>query len=117
MQKSDLHPKCWAPNQLIKVQIFMGKHYLIEFKYHTDQGYLYGLACWREMLIREDGSPYAIPSMSRRGNGYDNAVIESFFSTLKSEYFYSRQFSDIDELERAIYDCIVIKKVIYRRLG
>ena len=39
------------------------------------------------------------------------------FSTLKSEYFYSRQFSDIDELERAIYDCIVIKKVIYWRLG
>ena len=95
----------------------MGKHYLIEFKYHIDQGYLYGLACWREMLIREDGSPYVIPSMSRQGNGYDNTVIESFFSTLKSEYFYSRQFSDIDELERAIYDCIVIKKVIYRRLG
>ena len=58
------------------------------------------------MLIREDGSPYSIPSMSRQGNGYDNAVIEieCFFSTLKSECFYSRQFNDIDELERAIHD-------------
>ncbi|MBN6064356.1 transposase, partial [Aggregatibacter actinomycetemcomitans] len=51
------------------------------------------------MLIRDDGSPYAVQSMSRRGNCYDNAVIESFFSTLKSECFYSRQFKDIDELE------------------
>ncbi|WP_238374912.1 IS3 family transposase [Aggregatibacter actinomycetemcomitans] len=73
---------------------------------HTDQGCLYGLARWRKMLIRDDGSPYAIPSMSRRGNCYDNAVIESFFSTLKSECFYSRQFKDIDESERAIHDYI-----------
>ncbi|MBN6075634.1 hypothetical protein HYE60_10340 [Aggregatibacter actinomycetemcomitans] len=27
---------------------------------HTDRGCLYGLARWREMLIRDDGSPYAI---------------------------------------------------------
>ncbi|EHK90853.1 integrase catalytic subunit [Aggregatibacter actinomycetemcomitans RhAA1] len=73
---------------------------------HTDLGCLYGLARWRKMLIRDDGSPYAIQSMSRRGNCYDNAVIESFFSTLKSECFYSRQFKDIDELERAIHDYI-----------
>ena len=58
------------------------------------------------MLIREDGSLYSIPSMNRWGNGYDNAVIECFFSTLTSEYFYSRQFNDIDELERAIHDYI-----------
>ena len=56
------------------------------------------------MLIREDGSPYSIPSMSRRENGYANAVIESFFSTLTSECFYSLQFNNIDELERAIHD-------------
>jgi len=80
MQKSDLHPKCWTPNQLIKVQIFMGKHYLIEFKYHTDRGYACGRAWWGKILIREDGSSYAIPSMSRQGNGYDNAVIESFLA-------------------------------------
>ncbi|WP_338404544.1 IS3 family transposase [Aggregatibacter actinomycetemcomitans] len=73
---------------------------------HTDQGCLYGLARWRKMLIRDDGSPYAIPSMSRRGNCYDNAVIERFFSTLKSACFYSRQFKDIDESERAIHDYI-----------
>ncbi|MBN6086900.1 IS3 family transposase [Aggregatibacter actinomycetemcomitans] len=73
---------------------------------HTDQGCLHGLARWRKMLIRDDGLPYAILGMSRRGNCYDNAVIESFFSTLKSACFYSRQFKDIDESERAIHDYI-----------
>lgn len=70
---------------------------------HSDQGCLYGLERWRKMLIREDGSPYAVQSMSRRGNCYDNAVIESFFSMLKSECFYGRQFSSVEELEQALH--------------
>ncbi|MBN6076102.1 hypothetical protein HYE59_00725, partial [Aggregatibacter actinomycetemcomitans] len=48
---------------------------------------LYGLARWRKMLIRDDGSPYAIQSMSRRGNCYDNAVIESFFQHVEVGMF------------------------------
>ncbi|SUB34412.1 Integrase core domain [[Pasteurella] mairii] len=70
---------------------------------HSDQGYLYGLARWRKMLMREDGSPYTIQSMSRRGNCYDNAVIESFFSVLKSECFYVYQYANVDELEQALH--------------
>ncbi len=70
---------------------------------HSDQGTLYGLKRWRELLLREDGTPYAIQSMSRRGNCYDNAVMESFFSLLKSEAFYPKQFSHIDELEQALH--------------
>lgn len=73
---------------------------------HSDQGYLYGLERWRKMLIRSNGSPYAIQSMSRRGNCYDNAVIESFFSVLKSECFYGHQFSTIDELEQTLHEHI-----------
>lgn len=38
-------------------------------------------------------------SMSRRGNCLDNAAMESFFGTLKSEYFYPNKFSSLDELE------------------
>ncbi|TYA22520.1 DDE-type integrase/transposase/recombinase [Aggregatibacter actinomycetemcomitans] len=33
---------------------------------HTDRGYLYGRARWRKMLIRDNGSPYAIQNMGRR---------------------------------------------------
>jgi len=41
-----------------------------------------------------------VQSMSRRGNCYDNAVIESFFAILKSEYFCSRTYHSIAELHR-----------------
>ncbi|WP_143529717.1 hypothetical protein [Rodentibacter rarus] len=49
---------------------------------HRDQDVLYGTQEWVKML---EGK--AVQSMSRRGNGYDNAVIESFFAILKSECF------------------------------
>ena len=42
----------------------------------------------------------AVQSMSRRGNCYDNAVIESFFAILKSECFYSRAYHSIAELHK-----------------
>jgi transposase InsO family protein len=45
-------------------------------------------------------------SMSRRGNCFDNAVIESFFGTLKSEYFRLEALGDLDELEAGVNDYI-----------
>lgn len=45
--------------------------------------------------------------MSRKGNCYDNAVMENFFGLLKSELLYLRQFSSLEEfkleLENYIY--------------
>jgi transposase InsO family protein len=38
-------------------------------------------------------------SMSRKGNCLDNAAMESFFGTLKSEYFHLNKFSNVDDLE------------------
>jgi transposase InsO family protein len=49
--------------------------------HHTDQGTLYAARAYREKLLMHG----LCPSMSRRGNCYDNAVAESFFSTLKNE--------------------------------
>ena len=47
--------------------------------HHTDQGRLYGGTTYTELLSR-----FAmLRSMSRKGNCYDNAVAESFFSSLK----------------------------------
>ncbi|EQB4819442.1 transposase, partial [Citrobacter amalonaticus] len=40
------------------------------------------------------------------GNCLDNAVMENFFGTLKSECFYLSQFSNISELRKAIEDYI-----------
>lgn len=46
------------------------------------------------------------PSMSRKGNCYDNAAIESFYGTLTSEFFYLNKFSDLDELHAGLIEYI-----------
>ena len=40
--------------------------------------------------------------MSRKGNCLDNAVMESFFGTLKAEFYYLNRFKDLNELQRGI---------------
>ena len=63
---------------------------------------LYGLSEWVKML---EGK--AVQSMRRRGNYYDNAVVESFFVILKSECFYSRTYTSIAELQAEIEEYLV----------
>ena len=48
---------------------------------HSDQGSQYGSDAWRRFCR----SHHLQPSMSRKGNCWDNAVVESFFSSLKKE--------------------------------
>jgi putative transposase len=48
---------------------------------HSDQGIQYGSVAWRR-VCRDH---HLEPSMSRKGNCWDNAVIESFFASLKKE--------------------------------
>jgi putative transposase len=48
---------------------------------HSDQGTQYGSDDWRRFCKRN----HLEPSMSRKGNCWDNAVAESFFSSLKKE--------------------------------
>jgi putative transposase len=48
---------------------------------HSDQGTQYGSNAWRRFCR----SNHLEPSMSRKGNCWDNAVAESFFSSLKTE--------------------------------
>jgi len=50
--------------------------------------------------------------MSRKGNCYDNAPAESFFSTLKNELIHLRRFKTRDEAKQAIFDYI---EVYYNR--
>jgi putative transposase len=53
---------------------------------HSDQGSQYGSDAWQR-FCREH---HLEPSMSRRGNCWDNAVAESFFSSLKKERIKKR---------------------------
>lgn len=69
---------------------------------HSDQGFHYQHAAWKRLLA-EAG---AIPSMSRKGNCLDNAVIESFFGHLKTELAYPSGFTSLDDLDHAITEYI-----------
>jgi transposase InsO family protein len=53
-----------------------------------------------------------VQSMSRAGNCWDNAVSESFFSTLKLELIYTREWESHAELEAAVFEYI---EVFYNR--
>lgn len=76
--------------------------------HHTDQGPLYSAHAYREKL--QDHGLRA--SMSRRGNCYDNTVVESFFSTLKNELVHHCDFQTRDEARAAIFEYI---EVFYNR--
>ena len=41
-------------------------------------------------------------SMSRKGNCLDNAAMESFFGTLKSEFYYLNRFDSVEQLRHGI---------------
>ena len=49
--------------------------------HHSDRGVQYASGTYQAVLAAH----HAVPSMSRRGNCWDNAVVESFFATLKTE--------------------------------
>ena len=70
--------------------------------HHSDRGVQYASAPYRALL--EDHR--VIASMSRKGNCYDNAVMESFWSTLKNELIYRRDFATRAEARTAIFDYI-----------
>ncbi len=69
---------------------------------HSDQGYQYTSHAYHDMLPQVG----AQISMSRRGNCYDNASIESFFSHLKVEALYPYDIRSVDEAQRRIEEYI-----------
>ena len=68
-----------------------------ELQLHSDQGFQYTSQAYFKLTKQ-----YGItPSMSRRGNPYDNAMAENFFSILKTECIYRHKpatFSEADEM-------------------
>ena len=71
---------------------------------HSDQGWQYQHTSYHQFLE----SKGIQPSMSRKGNSPDNAMMESFFGILKSEMFYGyeKNFKSLEDLEQAIVDYI-----------
>ena len=76
--------------------------------HHSDQGNQYRASVYQQMLARRG----VIVSMSRKGNCYDNAPVESFFSSLKNELVRHRCFENQADARYAIAEYI---EVFYNR--
>jgi putative transposase len=69
---------------------------------HSDRGTQFASAAYRQLLARHR----LTASMSRKGNCYDNAFIESFWSSLKYELVYHQRFATYAQARTAIFDYI-----------
>jgi transposase InsO family protein len=73
-----------------------------ELMLHSDRGVQYTSGEFRQTLAKAGVSA----SMSRRANCYDNAAMESFWSTLKLEMVYRRKFITRRHAQRELFDYI-----------
>lgn len=69
---------------------------------HSDRGSQFASAQFREKLQKHQ----LLASMSRKANCYDNAHMESFWSSMKYEVVYHRKFATRGEARCAIFDYI-----------
>ena len=76
--------------------------------HHSDRGVQYASRSF-QALLKKNG---ITPSMSRKGNCWDNAVAESFFRTLKVELVYHERFRTRPEAKSAVFEWI---EVFYNR--
>ena len=75
---------------------------------HTDRGSQYGAESYRQLLAQHQVQA----RMSRKGHGWDNAVAESFFHTLKTELIYLEDFETHEQAQTAVCEYI---EVFYNR--
>ena len=69
---------------------------------HSDQGWHYQHKQYRQMLAEKG----IRQSMSRKGNCYDNSVMENFFGHLKSELLYLQEFDSLEHFKAELIDYI-----------
>jgi len=87
-----------------------------EIIFHSDRGSQYASEAYRNLLKNNSIKP----SMSRRGNCYDNAYVESWFSSLKKEWIYRNQYQTAAELRTLVFEYIEVwynKKRKHSSLG
>ncbi len=70
--------------------------------FHSDRGVQYASQEFRDLLDEHDVQP----SMSRKGNCYDNAYVETWFKSFKTEYFYRHKMNTEAELKALVFKYI-----------
>jgi len=84
--------------------------------HHSDRGCQYTSRAYRKLLDKHK----ICGSMSRKGNPYDNAPMESFFKTLKVEWVYRQSYRDMSEALSSLFyfiDVYYCCKRIHSALG
>lgn len=76
---------------------------------HSDQGVQYRSADYVLELYDND----VVRSMSRKGNCWDNAAMESFFARLKVEEIYTQSYHSIDDVYSSVFEYI---EMFYNRV-
>jgi transposase InsO family protein len=89
-------------------QAFMHRQPGAGLIHHSDRGSQYTSKNFKDLLIKYR----IVASMSGTGNCYDNAVIESFFHTLKTEHVYFERYATRDQARCSIFEYI---EVFYNR--
>jgi putative transposase len=101
------HMRAELVNQALSMAIYQ-RHPAAGLIMHTDRGSQYGADSYRQLLHQHE----IHPSMSRKGNCWDNAVAESFFHTLKTELVYMEDFNTHEQAQTAVFEYI---EVFYNR--
>ena len=70
--------------------------------HHADRGSQYCAHDYQKLLRKHD----LTPSMSEKGNCYDNSAVESFFKSLKAELVWRRNWQTRRDVETALFEYI-----------
>ena len=106
----------WAASTSIDTELILaalrqalhGRTGLQGLLHHSDRGSQYASHDYQKALMASG----ITCSMSRKGNCWDNAVVESFFATLKKELIYTRGWANDVELQAALFEYM---EVYYNR--
>lgn len=106
----------WAMDRLRDERLVLGALHMALVRrqpapgvlHHSDRGSQYTSGSYQALLAQHG----LVVSMSRRGNCYDNAVMESFFGTLKAEWLDRRPLAAPDETQRGVFEYL---EVFYNR--
>jgi putative transposase len=97
-------------------QAFIHRHPKAGLIHHSDRGSQYTSKNFKDLLMKY----CVVSSMSSSGNCYDNAVIESFFHTLKTEHIYFERYESRDQAKCSIFEYIEVfynRKRLHSTLG
>ncbi len=107
----------WSMNEHMKVELILDAFNMAKAKrrvtpgliLHSDRGVQY--RSWEYQQVLE--AQGITPSMSRKGNCWDNAVVESFFSRLKVEQVYIEDYETFEDAYRSVFEYI---ELFYNRV-